>query len=95
MVSLMIPSAHLLSTMMGVAGCLWLRKSSATRKGQLVWALVNAAPVSASAADDCTCRMMPVATWMGPLIGVGAVFVGRLDKKMNPASRDRALGADR
>ena len=94
-VSLTIPSAHALSTIIGVAGCLCWRNSSVTRSGQHVCALWNAEPVSASAADAITCFNIPVATWIGPFLCVVWSGFGVLARKMKPAKRDLALGADR
>ena len=86
------PSAVLLSVCIGVSGCGWPISSSVLRVGTAVFALMNRAPNSASAADDMTfliiCEMLRTAPLFG---GFSSLF----DKKWCSPALLRALFSDR
>ena len=68
-VLLIIPSAQVLSVVMGVGGWMCPRNLSVSLSGQASWPHLKAAPTSASAAEDMTFFMMLHSIWMLPLMG--------------------------
>jgi len=100
MVSLAMPLAVLLLVCSGVAGWEWPSSSKAMHIGQMVWALRNSAPNSASAALDMTDFMIWHRMWTGPLSGGGLSWadggvVGRVLRKQYPAAWDLPFGVER
>ena len=67
MVSLAKPSAVDFSTWIGVAGCGCPSSRSKVRIGTASWPLMQAAPISASAADPITFSIIRDMEWMGSL----------------------------
>ena len=63
------PTAVLLSTCMGVWGCLCLISSRVVRTGIASRALMNIAPTSASAAEDITALISWAMVSTAPLFG--------------------------
>ena len=67
-VLLHMPSAHMLSTIIGVAPCGYPSALSILRAASLCVALMNALAYSVSAADAVTVGMMVLITSMAPLM---------------------------
>ena len=72
MLSCMKPSAVALSVLIEVGGCGWPKMLSKVRMGIATCALWKTPPVSASAADDTTCRSVLHSTRMA-LLRVGCL----------------------
>ena len=64
----MMPSAVLLSVLIGVAGCGCPSSSHVIRSGSISRAFINMAPTSDSAADDITDFIIFAMTDMDPLM---------------------------
>ena len=64
----MMPSAVLLSVLIGVAGCGCPSSSQVIRNGSISRAFINMAPTSDSAADDITDLIIFAMTDMDPLM---------------------------
>ena len=71
MVSLMIPTAHLLLSWIGVGPCWCPSSSSMVQIGTASRVLMKAVPVSASCAEDIMASMILHITRMAPLSGRG------------------------
>ena len=96
-VLLMMPTAHLLSSWMGVSPCWWPSSSSVVRMGMASRVLMKAAPVSASWAEDIMVSITLQVTRIEPL-EVGEVdveltgYLGVSLRKKKPPACDRTFG---
>ncbi len=75
MVSLAIPTSHILSVFIGVAGCGWPMSWRVVRSMARTFPLRKVKPSSASAAEDMTVRIMLLGVWIAPLCGGLGAFV--------------------
>jgi hypothetical protein len=90
-----IPTAVLLSQLIGIGGCGCPNSSSARQKIRACFVFKNNAPSSASAADDETNFRILHSEKIWPLSRIGLCFCGIHPKKKCPPARLRPREADR
>ena len=87
MVSFAIPLAVELSVWIGVAACGYPISWRVVRKISPSFALMKRPAISASAAEDMTCLMMPEMVRMAPLLRRGLVAVFVVPRNRCPPAR--------